>query len=62
MIEEGLERAHFLPTGQLVQVRTVLASAAADMRSTTEEFVTRQNAQNDQFNARSRDLSAEMEG
>ena len=41
MIREGLQRQHGLQTDHLTQVQTELASAAAQMHSTTEEFVLR---------------------
>ena len=52
IIREGLHRAHDLQTGQLTQVQSELATATAQIRSTTKEFVVRQNSHLEQFEAR----------
>ena len=52
MIREGLQRQHGLQTDHLTQVQTELASAAAQMRSTTEEFVLRQTEHNTNIEGR----------
>ena len=61
MIRERLQRAHGVQTGQVTAVQTELATAAAQMRSSTEDFVVRQNTHNEQFDARLAEFTTNTE-
>ena len=61
LIRQRMEQSHSAGATQLTQVRADLDCAQLDLRATTEEFVSRQVAQIEQFDAKSRQLTVDID-